>query len=486
MTSILNNVAANTALLNLQSTVKNLQNLQNQISTGLRVSSAADNASYFSIASVLRTDSNALSAVSDTLNQGNSSLSVAATAIAQIQTTLSDIKNQLITASKPNADRTVIQQQISQDQKQLENIANSANLNGQNFLSVDSNSHGYNSTKSFVSSYSRDSHGSISVGYISINTKNSAILDAGNDLSIQTTLNSGTTAEDLPTTGPALTAPNATLSYEATATAGPNGAQSFSMYTLDSASDPAAPKYFKNTIGFAASGTTPLAVTVTQGAGTSALAVGDTIGGVATGAPGGPTGVKAPEYDAATQKLTFWVINPGQNPVAGKSASTVSYDKVEVDGFTPVTSNGILDRIDTVTKGSYTDTSGNTTWTTSALSSGGVGTGVSILDMNIAGLTDGPEDMAMLNAYQQQVDNAISSVTSAASTLGTAQSRIQAQTSFVTSLQTSIDNGVGSMVDSDLNVASTRLQALQVQQQLGVQSLSMANQSTQMILKLFQ
>jgi len=56
----------------------------------------------------------------------------------------------------------------------------------------------------------------------------------------------------------------------------------------------------------------------------------------------------------------------------------------------------------------------------------------------------------------------------------------------VQSLQTSLNNGVGSLVDADLNVASTRLQALQVQQQLGVQSLSIANQSTQSILKLFQ
>ena len=95
-------------------------------------------------------------------------------------------------------------------------------------------------------------------------------------------------------------------------------------------------------------------------------------------------------------------------------------------------------------------------------------------------------DHATLNAYQQQVDAAISNVTAAASTLGTAQSRIQAQSSFVTSLQSSINDGVGTLVDADLNVASTRLQALQVQQQLGVQSLSIANQSTQMILKLFQ
>ena len=137
MTYILNNVAANTALLNLENTVSNLQNVQNQISTGLAVSSAADNASYFSIASVLRSDSSALTTVGSTLNEGNSSLSLAANALSQVQTSLSDIKQQLINASVPGADRKVIQQQISQDQAQLQNIANSANFNGENFLSVE-------------------------------------------------------------------------------------------------------------------------------------------------------------------------------------------------------------------------------------------------------------------------------------------------------------------------------------------------------------
>ncbi len=159
MTSILNNVAANTALLNLENTVSNLQNVQNQISTGLSVSSAADNASYFSIATVLRSDSSALSTVSDTLNLGNSSLSVANTALSQISTTLSDIKDQLVAASAPGADRTTIQQQIAADQAQLKSIAQSANFNGQNFLSVDSGAPNYSATQQFVSSYSRDATG---------------------------------------------------------------------------------------------------------------------------------------------------------------------------------------------------------------------------------------------------------------------------------------------------------------------------------------
>ena len=123
MTSVLNNIAANTALLNLQNTVQNLQNTQQQISTGYKIGSAADNAAYFAISTVLQSDSNALSTVSDTLNLGGASLGVATNALAKIQTTLSDIKNQLLAATTPGVDRVKIQAQITQDQAQLESIA---------------------------------------------------------------------------------------------------------------------------------------------------------------------------------------------------------------------------------------------------------------------------------------------------------------------------------------------------------------------------
>ena len=49
-----------------------------------------------------------------------------------------------------------------------------------------------------------------------------------------------------------------------------------------------------------------------------------------------------------------------------------------------------------------------------------------------------------------------------------------------------LDRGVGTLVDADMNQESTKLQALQVQQQLGIQALSIANSSSQSILKLFQ
>ena len=81
---------------------------------------------------------------------------------------------------------------------------------------------------------------------------------------------------------------------------------------------------------------------------------------------------------------------------------------------------------------------------------------------------------------------AIKEMTDAASSLGAIKSRIGLQQDFVKGLMDALDRGVGTLVDADMNQESTRLQALQVQQQLGVQALSIANSSTQSILKLFQ
>jgi flagellin len=83
------------------------------------------------------------------------------------------------------------------------------------------------------------------------------------------------------------------------------------------------------------------------------------------------------------------------------------------------------------------------------------------------------------------VDQAISEMTDAATNLGSAKSRIDGQKDFVASLRSSIDRGISALVDADMNEESTKLQALQVQQQLGIQALSIANSSAQNILALF-
>ncbi|RCW27265.1 flagellin-like protein, partial [Ciceribacter lividus] len=90
-----------------------------------------------------------------------------------------------------------------------------------------------------------------------------------------------------------------------------------------------------------------------------------------------------------------------------------------------------------------------------------------------------------LDKLIQMVDDALTSMTSAAASLGSISMRIDMQQEFVASLTDSIDKGVGRLVDADLNEESTRLKALQTQQQLAVQSLSIANSSSQNILTLF-
>ena len=65
------------------------------------------------------------------------------------------------------------------------------------------------------------------------------------------------------------------------------------------------------------------------------------------------------------------------------------------------------------------------------------------------------------------------------------QNRVDIQSKFVGKLTDSLKSGIGSMVDADMEETSARLQALQVQQQLATQSLSIANQAPQNILSLF-
>ena len=69
--------------------------------------------------------------------------------------------------------------------------------------------------------------------------------------------------------------------------------------------------------------------------------------------------------------------------------------------------------------------------------------------------------------------------------LGAESKRIDQHLVFVSKLADTLETGVGNLVDADLAKESARLQALQVQQQLGAQALSIANQAPQVILSLF-
>jgi flagellin len=109
----------------------------------------------------------------------------------------------------------------------------------------------------------------------------------------------------------------------------------------------------------------------------------------------------------------------------------------------------------------------------------------SVDTINISALTDSAADQTTLDGYIAQVTGAINSVSSAAADLGAIKNRISNNTEFVKSLMDSVTRGIGQLVDADMNQESTRLSALQVQQQLGVQALSIANNNSQSLLSLF-
>jgi flagellin len=84
-----------------------------------------------------------------------------------------------------------------------------------------------------------------------------------------------------------------------------------------------------------------------------------------------------------------------------------------------------------------------------------------------------------------KLDDSITQLNSALGAIGSQAKQITAHNTFVSKLTDTLESGIGNLVDADLAKESARLQALQVQQQLGAQALSIANQSPQVILSLF-
>ena len=117
------------------------------------------------------------------------------------------------------------------------------------------------------------------------------------------------------------------------------------------------------------------------------------------------------------------------------------------------------------------------------LSSKDLTLGGSIIELSMSdslmSLTGATQAMSRLN-------DSITQLNASLGELGSQAKQIEAHNGFVTKLMDTLEAGIGNLVDADLAKESARLQALQVQQQLGAQALSIANQSPQIILSLFQ
>jgi flagellin len=174
-------------------------------------------------------------------------------------------------------------------------------------------------------------------------------------------------------------------------------------------------------------------------------------------------------FNATKSVVSSFTRTGGVVAVQTISIDTAGMDLFDANAATTNAAAGILDANRTTT-GAIDNTASTFTVST----------------MSIAALTESPADIAILDSYIKGADAAIKEMTTAASSLGAVKSRIGLQEDFVKSLMDVLDRGIGKFVDADMSQESTRLQALQVKQQLGVQSLGIANSSSQNILRLFQ
>ncbi len=167
MTSINTNTSAQAALQTLRNVNQNLNSTQNHVSSGYRVEKASDNAAYWSIATTMRSDNKALSAVSDALGVGAAKVDTAYTAMDSAIDVVGEIKAKLVAATENGVDKAKVQEEISQLQQQLLSVAQSASFNGENWVA------GASGTKSVVSSFVRDGSNAVSI------TTTDYVLDSG-------------------------------------------------------------------------------------------------------------------------------------------------------------------------------------------------------------------------------------------------------------------------------------------------------------------
>jgi flagellin len=135
--SVNTNAAALTALENLNKTNQNLTQVQAEISTGLAVSSAKDNASIWSIAQGQRADIGSLNSVKSSLNRAASISDVTATAGGSVSDLLVQLREKVVAAMDPSlttSSRTALNSDFQATLRQIAQVVNSASFDGANIL----------------------------------------------------------------------------------------------------------------------------------------------------------------------------------------------------------------------------------------------------------------------------------------------------------------------------------------------------------------
>ena len=424
MTSILTNTSAMNALQTLKNTNMNLNKTQQEIASGKSIGSARDNAAVWSISKVMESDVKGFEQISNSLALGQSTLGVARGAAESVTDLLTEIKQLVVGAQEENVDRAKIQTDINRLTEQVESIVGAAQFNGLNLLQNTDDTAG-SGTVNILGSLDRAADGTVTA-------RNVAITKQDLQTTAQSVDTGGTYVNNAATATLNATSP-VTLSL-GTITAGV--AYSLGSTATDADSSAFVPADYSTT---------------DSAAGAAALSYvardGDTAEDVARELVSRWNTANA---DMDTSVLSFSVTGTGANAqIQAASSATDGTDTIAV-------------RLATITS---TDNV--------------IGGGLEALD-NIDVTTTAGATSALA-----AIEGLIQTGIDASAAFGSAEKRIDIQADFVSRLTDSLKAGIGTLVDADMEEASARLQALQVQQQLGVQALSIANQSPQTLLSLF-
>jgi flagellin len=177
----------------------------------------------------------------------------------------------------------------------------------------------------------------------------------------------------------------------------------------------------------------------------------------------------------ATEEMVGSFVRSGDGNV---SIKTISFDTTKSILINDKTAAGGL--LTAATKATFASGTTTTTGTYFLILSTGTAAGTGSEVKLSSTTTD-----IQVDGMVASVDKMLSSMTDAGATIGATTSRLKLQDSFIKNLSDTIDMGVGRLVDADMNEESTKLKALQTQRQLGIQSLSIANSSSETLLSLF-
>ncbi|MCB2135389.1 MAG: flagellin [Rhodobacteraceae bacterium] len=510
MSSILTNTSAMVALQTLRGINMNLAKTQDEISTGKSVGSAKDNASVWAISKVMEADVKGFKGISDSLGLGESTVAVARQATETITDLLTDIKGKVVAAQEQNVDREKIQADIDALTGQIKSVVGAAQFNGLNLLKGTDD-------MNILSSLDRAGDGTVSAANITVArqdlTTSSGLYGSGTSLAANAVVANSATAVASAGNTAVVTFAGSGADYSASsATVTVAGVDlNFAGTTGDNEDEAAA--FFSGAInalgleGITASAAGgALTITSTRAFDTASVAVsgltGNAAGSVITSLNGtgslslttGDITYRAEQIDLSTAaavaegdgyKVT---IGAGSyNYIAGKNETMEDVAKglkaaVDSAGIVGISTKVVQN----ATTGQWSlqvdnDGSGSASLTFSATGNAGGEASGGLFGLDSIDVTTN----AGANAALDNIETLIANSIDAAASFGSAQGRIQIQADFIGKLTDALKTGIGTLVDADMEEASARLQALQVQQQLGIQSLSIANQAPQNILALF-